>query len=106
MSSSSYSAKCAVAYKKASLHETPSSSSQGWRPNGRVQSANNVFWPSRNGFAPDTNRAWQHGQCRGRGHQDSSKHYLPFLLTVHPKPVGVRTLFHVVGILKVSPAGS
>ncbi|KAL6276553.1 hypothetical protein ACE6H2_020154 [Prunus campanulata] len=26
------------------------------------------------------------------------------LLTVHPKPVGVRTLFHVVGILKVSPA--
>lgn len=28
------------------------------------------------------------------------------LLTVHPKPVEVRTLFHVVGILKVSPAGS
>ncbi|PQQ17992.1 5-3 exoribonuclease 3-like [Prunus yedoensis var. nudiflora] len=105
MSSSSYSAKGVVAYKKASLHETPvcnetwrvagsgsgdqirtlrdlkiskSSSSQGWRPNGRVQSANNVFWPSRNGFTPDTNHAWQHGQCRSRGHQDSSKHYSPF----------------------------
>ncbi|XP_034220470.1 5'-3' exoribonuclease 3-like [Prunus dulcis] len=105
MSSGSYSANGAVAYKKAALHETPvcnekwrvagsgsgdqirtlrdlniskSSSSQGWRPNGRVQPANNVFWPSRNGFTPDTNHAWQHGQCRGRGHQDSSKHYSPF----------------------------
>ncbi|PQM42196.1 5-3 exoribonuclease 3-like [Prunus yedoensis var. nudiflora] len=70
MSSSSYSVNGAVAYKKASLHETlvcnekwrvagsgsgdqirtlrdlqilKSSSSQGWRPNGRVQSANNVI---------------------------------------------------------------
>ncbi|PQQ15117.1 5-3 exoribonuclease 3-like [Prunus yedoensis var. nudiflora] len=90
------------------LKISKSSSSQGWRPNGRVQSANNVFWSSRNGFTPDTNHAWQHGQCRGRGHQDFSKHYSPFAAnrSCHPKPVGVPTLFHVVGILKVSPAGS
>lgn len=104
MSFSSHSAKGEAANQKASLHGIPVcnemwrvagsgsdqirsfkdlkisewSSSQAWRPNGRVQSANHVFWPSRNGFTPDTNHAWQHSRGRGRGHTDSSMHYSPF----------------------------
>ncbi|PQP96957.1 5-3 exoribonuclease 3-like [Prunus yedoensis var. nudiflora] len=133
MSSSSYSAKGVVAYKKASLHETPvcnetwrvagsgsgdqirtlrdlkiskSSSSQGWRPNGRVQSANN--FSGRLEMASHLTQTMLGNMVSaavGAIRTPRSIIHL-LLLTVHPKPVGVRTLFHVVGILKLSPAGS